>query len=204
MGLFDIFRRAPAIRDPGALADFIDERAAFLVQKGIYEYARARAGRFSMILMKEAAFIEAVNRSRWRAYPLGLAMVAEMVEGLLRPAAGEGWRTTLEEFNRLVLSVFDRYPQPAAIDEAAWQAARADLALRLDRIGAHPVKPVKDIPEPIAEPYFALMPVHEKMLSADLPTARNYLKLTLINFHDELSKRMDVPAILAALRGPAS
>jgi hypothetical protein len=202
MGLFDIFRRAPPIRDPGALADFIDERAAFLVQKGIYEYARARAGRFSMMLMKEAAFIEAVNRSRWRAFPLGLAMVAEMVEGQLRPAAGEGWRTALEGLSRLVLSVFDRYPQPAEIDAATWRAARDDLALRLDRIGAHPVKLVKDIPEPIAEPYFALMPVHEKMLSADLPTARNYLKLTLINFHDELAKRMDAPAVLAALRAP--
>jgi hypothetical protein len=204
MGLFDIFRRAPAIRDPAALADFIDERAAFLVQKGIYEYARARAGRFSMMLMKEAAFIEAVNRSRWRAFPLGLAMVAEMVEGLLRPAAGEDWRTTLAALGRLVLSVYDRYPRPSEIDAATWQAGRDDLALRLERIGAHPVKPVKDIPEPMAEPYFALMPVHEKMLSADLPTARNYLKLTLINFHSDLAKRMDVPAVVAALHAPTA
>ena len=44
MGLFDYFRRKPPIRDVQSLADFIDERAAFLVQKAIYEYSRARAG----------------------------------------------------------------------------------------------------------------------------------------------------------------
>ena len=37
MGLFDFFRRRPPIRDAQSLADFIDENAAFLVQKAIYE-----------------------------------------------------------------------------------------------------------------------------------------------------------------------
>jgi len=202
MGLFDLFRRAPAIREPGALADFIDERSAFLVQKGIYEYARARAGRFSMMLMREPAFIAAVNQSRWRAYPLGLAMVAEMVEGLLRPLAGENRGAVLDALGRLVLGVFDRYPRPAEIEEPDWRAAREELQRRLGQIQAHPVKPVRDIPEPFVAPYFAMMPVHEKMLSADLPTTSSYLKLTLINFHDDLAKRMDVPAMVAALRAP--
>ena len=33
------------------------------------------------------AFSDAVEQSRWRAYPLGLAMVGELVEGVLRPYA---------------------------------------------------------------------------------------------------------------------
>ena len=38
MGLFDIFfRRKPPIRDAAAVAAFVDENAAFLMQKGIYE-----------------------------------------------------------------------------------------------------------------------------------------------------------------------
>jgi hypothetical protein len=46
MALLDIFRfrRRPPIHDLDELALFIDENAAFLVQKGIYEYSRARAG----------------------------------------------------------------------------------------------------------------------------------------------------------------
>ena len=45
MGLLDfLLRRKPAIETQEALADFVDEQAAFLVQKGIYDYSRARSG----------------------------------------------------------------------------------------------------------------------------------------------------------------
>ena len=82
MGLFDFFRRRRPIRDARALADFIDENSAFLVQKAIYEYSRARAGHYSKVLFAEADFHKAVEQSRWRAYPLGLAMVAEVVDSV--------------------------------------------------------------------------------------------------------------------------
>ena len=57
MGFFDIFRRAPAIREAAALADFIDGNAAFLIQKGMYEYSRARAGHYAKVLMSEPEFL---------------------------------------------------------------------------------------------------------------------------------------------------
>ncbi len=41
--MFGLFRRKPKIGSCDALADFIDAQAAFIVQKGIYEYSRARA-----------------------------------------------------------------------------------------------------------------------------------------------------------------
>ena len=84
MGLFDLFkrRRAP-VRDPAELADFIDGNAAFVVQKGLYEYSRARAGHYAKVLFAEKEFQAAVENSRWRAYPLGLAMMAEVVDNVL-------------------------------------------------------------------------------------------------------------------------
>ena len=89
MNLRDLlFWRRPPIADLNALADFIDEQSAFLVQKGIYEYSRARAGHYAKVLFAEQEFLDAVERSRWSAYPLGLAMVGELVEGVLRPLAG--------------------------------------------------------------------------------------------------------------------
>ena len=60
----------------------------FVAQKGIYEYSRARAGHYAKVLFREPEFQAAVEQSRWRAYPLGLAIVAELVEGVLCPAAG--------------------------------------------------------------------------------------------------------------------
>ena len=84
------FWRKPPITDLDALADFIDEQAAFLVQKGIYEYSRARAGHYAKVMFSEQQFLDALERSRWAAYPLGLAMVGEVAEGVLRPHAWPG------------------------------------------------------------------------------------------------------------------
>src|SRR6266850_7830676 len=105
-----LFRPRPPVRDLEALADFIDAQSAFIVQKGIYEYSRARAGHYAKVLFAEAEFLEAVERSRWQAYPLGLAMVGELVEGVLRRHTGEDRRRALDALAALVLAVFDRYP----------------------------------------------------------------------------------------------
>lgn len=199
MGLFDYFRRKPPIRDAQSLADFIDEHAAFLVQKAIYEYSRARAGHYSKVLFKEPGFHAAVEQSRWRAYPLGLAMVAEAADSVLRPQGSDQRRQHIDALADVVLSVFDRYPIPAAIPQQDWLDLRADLDRRLRLIGLHPPKRAMDIPEPYAQLYFDLMPIHEKLRGRDFETTHNYLKVTLCNIHDELTNRMDAGAMAVLL-----
>src|SRR3972149_5219621 len=81
MRLWEMFRRRSFVRERGELADFIDAQAAFLMQKGIYEYSRARAGHYSKVLFAEPSFQHAVEQARWRACPLGLAMCAGLWEG---------------------------------------------------------------------------------------------------------------------------
>jgi hypothetical protein len=201
MGLLDIFRRSQPIRDAQALAHFIDRNAAFVVQKGIYEYSRARAGHYAKVLFREPEFQAAAERARWRAYPLGLALVAELVEGILRPVAGEDRQTQADALNALVISVFDRYPPPAAIGEPAWREQRAELAQRLKLISLHPAKRAMDIPEQFAESYFEMMPIHEKLRERDFPTTRNYLRVTMVNIHGELTERIDAEAVAHSLRG---
>ena len=198
MGFLDLFRRRPSIRDASALADFIDRQSAFLMQKGIYEYARARAGHYSKVLFAEPGFQAAVEQSRWQAYPLGLAMVAELVEGVLRPYSTDRQRQ-LDALSDIVLSVFDRYPVPTVLGAQAWSEARVELARRLQLAGMHAPKRAFDICEPWAETYFNLMPIHEKLRGRDFQTIRNYLKVTLCNIHDEFSKRMDAQALAAML-----
>jgi hypothetical protein len=196
----ELFRRRQPIRDAQALAEFIDRQSAFLVQKGIYEYSRARAGHYAKVLFAEAGFQNAVEQSRWRAYPLGLAMVGELVEGVLRPYAADR-HGQLDALSVVALSVFDRYPVPAPLGEQAWGEARAELVRRLQLIGLHAPKRAFDICEPWAETYFNLMPIHEKLRGRDFPTIRNYLKVTLCNIHDEFTQRLDPTALAAALRG---
>jgi hypothetical protein len=201
-GLLDIFRKRPPIRSQQELAQFIDENAAFLVQKGIYEYSRARAGHYAKILFREPEFAEALDRSRWGAFPLGLAMVAEVVEGILRASAAEPSRE-LEALAALTLSVLDRYPVPASQSKDRWSKARAELARRLQLIGQHPPKRAFDIPEPFAKAYFDLMPIHKSLRTAEYPTLHNYLKVTLCNIHDELTRRLDAESVISSLQAGA-
>jgi hypothetical protein len=204
LGFFGFFQRRPPIQDVKLLCDFIDENSAFLTQKGIYEYSRARAGHYAKVLFGEAEFQAAVEVSRWRAYPLGLAMVGELVDGVLRPHSGDDRVQEIEVLDALVLSVFDRYPIPAALGAETWHNLRDDLARRLQLIGLHPPKRVIDIPEPFAELYFDLMPIHEKLRGRDFPTTKSYLKVTLCNIHDELTKRMDARALAGMLGGQSA
>jgi hypothetical protein len=199
MGFLDYFRRPSPIGDLDGLADFIDRQAAFLVQKGIYEFARARAGHYAKVLFADPGFHEAAEIARWRAFPLGLAMVAEIVEGILRPYSGERRVDEISALSEVVLQVFDLYPVPGAVGEASWSEARTELARRLQLIGLHPPKRAMDVPATFAEAYFELMPIHEKLRKADAPTLHNYLKVTLCNIHDEFSKRADAPMLAAAL-----
>jgi hypothetical protein len=203
MGLLDFFRRPAPIRDVAGLAEFIDGHAAFLVQKGIYEYARARAGHYSKALFAEQGFVEAVEQARWQAYPLGLAMVAEMAEGVLQPLAGEDRRAIVDGLAAAVLDMFDRYPVPALPGgRVAWQDQRVALSHRLNLMGTHAVKLVKDIPEPYAQAYFDLMPIYERLRKPDFHSIRNYLRVSLINIHDRLCQRIDAHAVVAELLAP--
>jgi hypothetical protein len=206
MGLLDrlknYFGRRPAIEDARALADFIDTRAAFLMQKGIYEYSRARAGHYAKVLFSEPDFARAVELARWSAYPLGLAMVGEMAEGVLRSYAGDRRRTAVDQLTKLVLSIFDRYPVPESIGATAWRALRDELERHLDLVGGHAPKPVSYIPEPLAEKYFNLMPIHEMLRGRDLLTTSNYLRVNLCHMHEELENRLNGPAVMAELLAP--
>lgn len=203
MNFFDrLLGRAPPVSDVDGLADFIDAHSAFVVQKGIFEYSRARAGHYSKVLFGEAEFQEAVEKSRWRAYPLGLAMVAEVASVVLQETTHQERQPIVRSVADLTLSVFDRYQVPAALDAETWSTERSELARRLDLIGLHPPKRAMDIPEPIAESYFALMPIHKSLRGQDFPTLKNYLKVTLCNVHDELTKRIDAQAVAGQLLAP--
>ena len=193
------FRPRPPIRDREALADFIDAQSAFIVQKGIYEYSRARAGHYAKVLFREKEFAAAVEHSRWQAFPLGLAWTGEMVEGALASRTGIQRRQMLDQLIPVVLSVLERYPVPPSIGEEAWREARGVLAHRLDLVAVHAPKRVMDIPDPLAEAYFALMPIHEKLRGRDFDTTRNYLRVSLCNIHDELIERADLAALQRAL-----
>jgi hypothetical protein len=198
MGFLDWFRRAPPIDDRSSLLEFLDTRAAFLVQKGIFDFARATTGPHFYGLIREKAFAAAVDQARWKSYPLTLSIVVEMVDGALRPSA-IGAMPLAEALRAAALDVIDRYPAPKAIGAEAWLAAREELALRVIQIALHPPKPVKDIPFPIADKFFANLPIHERMRGHDQTWVTNNLRANLIRMWEDFDKRANMYALADAL-----
>lgn len=199
MGLFDRFRREQPVASRAALIDFIDAQSAFLAQKGLFEYSRARAGPYGNILFDDKVFLAELEKSRWIAFPVTLAIVAEMVEGVLRPAAGEKRDAMLQGLVAAALEAFDRYPKPTALEVEAWAALREALVHDLSLIGLHAVKRVMDVPQRFVERYVAAMPIHEKLRAKDVPTIHNYLRANLCNVHEVFVRRADVEALVSQL-----
>jgi hypothetical protein len=198
MGLLDWFRRPPPIVDRASLADFLDTRAAFLAQKSIWDYARGRSGPYFSMIVKEQAFLEGVEVARWKNYPFGLSIVAEMIHGVLLPFAGPP-APLAASLCAVALDVFDRYPVPAALGEAEWKNARAELATRCQQIGLHPPKAVKDIPVPFAQVFFDNMPIHERLRENDFELIRNQLLINLVSMHRDFTRYANLSAVAAAL-----
>jgi hypothetical protein len=198
MGLFDWFRRPPAIKDRASLADFLDTRAAFLTQKSIFDYVRGRSGPYFTMIIKEESFKAGLEEARWRDYPYGLSVVAELVHGILLPLTGRPMELAAT-MRDLALEVFDRYPVPAALGADEWAEARKELAIRCDQIGLHPTKAAKDIPVSSAKVFFDNMPIHERLREQDFELITNQLRVNVISMHRDFLKYADLPALAAAV-----
>ena len=165
----------------------------------MFEYSRARAGPYGNILFSDEVFLTELEKSRWVAFPVSLAMVGEAVEGVLRPVAGDRRDCLLHGVRDAVLAVIDRYPTPKALGDDVWMSARRQLEHDLMLVGLHGIKHVMDVPIRYVDRYVAAMPIHEKLRAKDAATIHNYLKANLCNIHDVFVRRADVPALVESL-----
>lgn len=194
-----LFRKPPPIADVAALADFIDERAAFTVQKCVFEYSRARAGTQAQKLFKEKAFRDAVDASRWLGYPMGLVDVSEAVLSTLRDDGTPVGPDAVEGLIRTAQSVTRRYPVPEGFEPDFWEKARKAVEERLRRASLAPPRLVKDIPKDTARAFFDILPIHPEVRKNDFELIRSTLCANLCRVSDDLSQRLDRPALVRAL-----
>ena len=185
--------------EASALADFLDRQSAFMVQKCIYEYSRARSGLLSSKLMKEAAFKAAVEEARWRGYPLCLQSVALMVEQTLRPTAGAAAPAMRQGLAGAVANVCSRYPVPPGIEAGFWPEAQSSIAGRLDQAGLAAARAVKDIPLEIAGQVFAALPIHADLRPEDRELVTNNLRGNLCRIYEEFVAVADPEPLIRSL-----
>ena len=100
------------------------------------------------------SFETAIEQSRWRAYPLGLAMVGEMVEGVLRPHVGRPARCSMRCIDARArrFSTAIRCRRRSANE--AWRERAPNCVRRLDQIGMHPPKRAIDIADALCGSLF--------------------------------------------------
>lgn len=197
-------RRAP--RDLAGLASFVESRAAFLVQKTIYEYSRARASVHSDTLFGEEAFVQAVNRACWTGLPDGLVFEALMVDARLRKAVPDGRLDMIDGLVSVIDEVAARQPTPDVLEPGFWTETRPLIAERIRRGAAVPAKPVNEIPLADLDGFFARMPIHERLRGHDYDAVGNSLRAHLVNHAAEFDDGLDAPAMAALLveRGRAA
>ena len=196
-GLFGKRREPIATRD--GFDDFLDANGAFLVQRCLYEYARGAAAYNWQPLMGEPIFQAAMERSRWLAYPLGVAAVAEVAEGVLRPAAGARAPALAEAVERASSRVLGRQEPPVAVDTEEWRVAREDAEHRVARAKLAAPREVRIVAGGIAREVFNLIPIVEQFRGRDPYMAKNNLAVALIAIHTEFVERADGAALVGAL-----
>jgi hypothetical protein len=206
MGFLDnlvsaVFRKDPPIATAADLADFLDARSAFLAQKCVVEFCRVRAGVYWQKLFSEEEFREKLTASCWQSFPPATAMLAEMIEGEIRPAAGLRQRHLPAAIENVAASVFARYPLPAGAPDDFWQEARQLVSERLEATQAGAPRPVRKVAEPMAKLIHRALPIHKDIVEHDYDYIRNNLRMNLLRAHEDFLKVADLGALADDLVG---
>lgn len=197
LGAIKSFFAPQRIATPPALADFLESRAAYLVQKSVAEYSQARAGIGFSTLLGEAEFQSALERAKWLGYPASFSMVAEAIAGHLSAVAPAD---RIEPFlTRQARQIFSKFPVPQGESVEFWRIAESDLAADLARASLGQPKPAHAIAASRADEVFAVLPLHPKLRTGDFEMFRNTLRFHLTEISAEFEERGDPTALAKAL-----
>ncbi len=182
------------------LERFFEARAAFAAQKCVIEYCRARAGLNWQRLFSEGPFQQAVHAASWGAWRYTLLDVAEMLDSVLRPHAGDvralqGW------IGAGGARIIARQQFPAHLPPAFAAQVQAGLDALMAELARREPAPVKDIPRRRAQAVFELIPIHESLKAPDADYIFNTLRAALVRAADDLHHQADLPTLAAQLTG---
>jgi hypothetical protein len=205
--LLDIFRRSKPIADAASLDEFIAGETAFIVQKTIWEYSRARSGVMWQKLFKEVGFKTAVEASCWRNYPIGLSFMCEMTAGAIRRSGGIDATIAVAGVRASARRIIASHRLPRDFEATFWADSEVYVIGRINRTLLAPPKAVKDIPLDGHRTFFEQMPIHPDLTRNDSRLLQNSLRIHLCRAHETLLSRLDAPSlapVLAAEVDPAS
>jgi hypothetical protein len=198
-----LYRRLFAPRDQlvtnEELSTFISGRTSFTAQKCITEFCRVRAGVHWEKLFREQEFGDALLASTWASFTPVLAMITEMVEGVLRGPAGASGDEVRARLVDLAEDIRAGMKLPPQADESLWKSQSGMVAAELARAALAAPRPVRQIPSPLADTVFRLLPLHESVVANDDDYIFNNLRAGLLRAHDDFIARADRTALVRSL-----
>ena len=174
------------IAAPQDLQTFLETRSAYYVQKSITEYAQARANMIFSTLLGEKGFQDAYEAARWKAFPAGLAAVAEVLTGSLRERLGTDAGAATATVETAARAIVGTYPTPDFAAADFWDVALAALRSNLTRAGMARPRPAHVIAQSRASEIFEALPFHTAIKKHDFEMFRNTLSLHLAEIAAEL------------------
>ncbi|GEM_PF-967792 len=184
------------------LQRFWAARSAFIAQKCVIEYCRARAGLNWQRLFSEASFQQAVHAASWRAWRITLLDVAEMLDATLRSetadmAALHGWLR--QAGAEIIAEETTRQTLPSVLPADFADHARQRLDALLATLAERPPMPVKDIARARTAEVFAAIPIHPDLKAPDEDYIFNTQRVYLVRAADDLVKRADLARLARQL-----
>jgi hypothetical protein len=189
--------RAPPVMAANELADFLGAQTAYIAQRSVIEYCRARTGLNWDKLFAEPSFLDRLEVCRWEAYAVVLAEVAELALIRLRRQGAAAPATYLPGLVQTAHAALLRHPVPA--HRTSWTDAA-------DAIERHLAQALMAAPRPVhllgvysADVIFDLLPIHADLRRHDRVMFQNSVRFAICGAFDEMTRRLDVPALEASL-----
>lgn len=201
-----LFRRSKPDRllaDREALADFLESRAAFVSQKCVYEYCRARSGINWSKLMIEPAFLEAIEVSRWEAFAAALEDLTVLLEGLLRPQDPATAARLADALTAIAAEVLARHPVPAHRPQG-WDEELAGLRQRLARLQLIAPQTAAEIAKTGGTRIYEGLPFDRSATKHDRELVTNAVRFNFCRIADDLMPLLRRAELTGSLLADAS
>lgn len=196
--LFRRNRDTRQIAGRAAFLDFLDSRGAFVAQKCVYEYCRARSGLNWSKLMVEPDFLAAYEVSRWEAFAAALEDLLVLFEGRLRPADPLAQPRLAESLVEAMVAVLARHPLPAHRPQG-WDDRVEGLRHRLGLAQLAAPQPAAAIAKVGGARIYEALPLHSDMTKHDRELVTNAVRFNFCRIAVDLEGQLDAAALREAL-----
>jgi hypothetical protein len=194
-------RHSPRVASAGELIEFLAARSAYVAQRSVIEYCRARTGLNWDKLYAEPSFLDRLEVCRWEAYAVVLAEVAELAAIRLRRDAAADPETYLPAVVQAAHAALLRHQVPG--HRTSWSDAADAIERHLARALLAAPRPVHLLGLHSADVIFELLPIHPDLRRHDREMFQNSVRFAICGVFDEMTRHFDVPSLEASLLASA-